>query len=50
LDLLDELRLHLAPVILGSGTPLWVDNAPRELRQIHVRASGHATHLTYRVA
>ena len=49
-DLLDELRLHLAPVILGSGTPLWVDNAPRELRQIHVRASGHATHLTYRVA
>lgn len=47
--LLDELRLHLSPVILGGGTPLWTGNAPRELRQIHVRASGHATHLTYRV-
>lgn len=23
--------------------------APRDLRQIHVRPSGHATHLTYRV-
>ena len=47
--LLDELRLHLAPVLLGSGTPLWVDNTPRQLRQIHVRASGRATHLWYRV-
>jgi dihydrofolate reductase len=47
--LLDELRLHLAPVVLGSGTPLWLNNAPRELRQSHVRVSGHATHLTYRV-
>jgi dihydrofolate reductase len=47
--LLDELRLHLAPVVLGAGTPLWLDNTPRLLRQVHVRASGHATHLTYRV-
>jgi dihydrofolate reductase len=48
--LLDELRLHLAPVILGAGTPLWAGNAPRALRQLHVRVSGHATHLVYRVA
>ena len=48
--LLDELRLHLAPVILGGGTPLWDGNAPRRLRQLHVRVSGHATHLVYRVA
>jgi hypothetical protein len=48
--LLDELRLHLAPVILGTGTPLWDGNTPRTLRQLHVRVSGHATHLTYRVA
>jgi dihydrofolate reductase len=47
--LLDELRLHLAPLILGSGTPLFVDGPPRALRQVHVRPSGHATHLTYRV-
>ena len=49
LGLLDELRLHLAPVILGGGTPLFAGGTPRNLRQIHVRASGHATHLTYRV-
>ena len=47
---LDELRLHLSPVLLGGGTPLFTDGtAPRTLRQIHVRASGTATHLTYRV-
>ena len=45
----DELRLHLSPVILGSGVPLFDGAAPRELRQIHVRPSGHATHLTYRL-
>ncbi|UQU62947.1 dihydrofolate reductase family protein [Couchioplanes caeruleus] len=45
----DELRLHLAPVLLGSGTPLFSGAVPRPLRQIHVQASGHATHLTYRV-
>jgi dihydrofolate reductase len=47
--LVDELRLHLSPVLLGAGTPLFAGAAPRALRQIHVRASGHATHLTYRV-
>jgi len=47
--LLDELRLHLSPVILGSGTPLFTGQTPRDLRQVHVRVSGHATHLTYRV-
>jgi dihydrofolate reductase len=45
----DELRLHLSPVILGSGTPLFAGGSPRALRQIHVRVSAHATHLTYRV-
>lgn len=45
----DELRLHLSPVLLGQGTPLFEGAAPRSLRQIHVRPSGHATHLTYRL-
>ena len=45
----DELRLHLSPVLLGAGTPLFTGGSPRALRQIHVRASAHATHLTYRV-
>jgi dihydrofolate reductase len=47
--LLDELRLHLSPVVLGSGTPLFDGQAPRQLRQIHVQVSPHATHLIYRV-
>jgi dihydrofolate reductase len=46
--LVDELRLHLAPVLLGAGTPLFGGASPRSLRQIHVRVSAHATHLTYR--
>ncbi|AGL15770.1 putative DNA-binding protein [Actinoplanes sp. N902-109] len=46
----DELHLHLAPLLLGGGTPLWGGGtAPRRLRQIHVRPSATATHLTYRV-
>jgi dihydrofolate reductase len=48
--LVDELRLHLSPVLLGGGVPLFSGAAPRELRQVHVRASGHATHVTYRIS
>jgi dihydrofolate reductase len=47
--LVDELRLHLSPILFGEGTPLFEGAAPRRLRQIHVRVSGHATHLTYRL-
>ena len=48
--LVDELRLHLAPVLLGGGPPLFdAGAAPRPLRRVHVRVSAHATHLTYRV-
>ncbi|RSM72184.1 DNA-binding protein [Actinoplanes sp. ATCC 53533] len=46
----DELRLHLAPVLLGGGTALFAGGvSPRALRQVHVQVSAHATHLTYRV-
>jgi dihydrofolate reductase len=48
-DMVDELRLHLSPVLLGAGTPLFAGGvSPRVLRQVHVRVSAHATHLTYR--
>jgi dihydrofolate reductase len=45
--LADELRLHLSPVILGAGTPLFADSRRRLLVQRSVRVSPNATHLTY---
>ncbi|WIM98293.1 dihydrofolate reductase family protein [Actinoplanes oblitus] len=45
--LVDELRLHLAPVLLGAGTPLFTGGIARRLRQVRSRPSGQATHLTY---
>jgi dihydrofolate reductase len=45
--LVRELRLHLAPVLLGAGTPLFGPGRLRQLRQVHVQPSGQATHLTY---
>ena len=45
--LLDELRIHLAPVVLGSGTPLFTAGPRHELVQRAVRVSATATHLTY---
>jgi dihydrofolate reductase len=48
--LVDELTLHLAPVVLGSGTPLFTAGPPRPLTQRSVIATSTATHLTYDVA
>jgi dihydrofolate reductase len=48
-SLADELRLHLAPIVLGAGTPLFAGNKRRQLVQRAVRVSPHATHLTYEV-
>ena len=45
--LADELRLHLAPVLLGAGTALLAGAGPRHLVQRDVRVSPTATHLTY---
>jgi dihydrofolate reductase len=45
--LADELIIHLAPIILGSGTPLLSGSHRRQLVQRDVRISPDATHLTY---
>jgi dihydrofolate reductase len=45
--LVDELHIHLAPVLLGAGTPLFSGGAHRQLVQRSVRVSRTATHLTY---
>lgn len=47
--LADQLRLHLAPIVLGAGTPLFHPGGRFELTQREVRVSAHATHLTYTV-
>ncbi|MFD4474836.1 dihydrofolate reductase family protein [Streptomyces sp. NPDC058471] len=47
--LVDVLSLHLAPVVLGSGTPLFTGVAPRGLVQRSVTSTSTATHLVYDV-
>jgi dihydrofolate reductase len=47
LGLVDELHLHLAPMLLGGGTPLFRHGTPRTYHQREVRASTNAVHLTY---
>jgi len=41
--------LHLAPVVLGAGTPLFTGGAARTLVQRRVTPTSTATHLTYDV-
>src|SRR5262249_54150594 len=47
--LVDRLRLHLAPVLLGSGTRLFRGGVPARLQLIAHHDTPHATHLTYQV-
>jgi dihydrofolate reductase len=47
--LIDELRLHIAPVILGSGERLLDGVGDLKLEQVAVTSSELVTHITYRV-
>jgi len=47
--LIDELRLHLAPVVLGKGERLLADAGFFELEPVSTRQTPLVTHLTYRI-
>jgi len=47
--LVDTLTLHLAPLLLGSGTPLFTGGASRTLAQRRAVPTPNATHLAYDV-
>jgi dihydrofolate reductase len=50
LGLLDELQVHVAPVLLGGGTPLFAGSAPQRLEVVETIPSSYATFVHYRIA
>lgn len=47
--LVDVLSLHIAPVVLGAGTPLFPADASLRLDLLTAESTDAAQHLTYRV-
>ncbi|MGK3201871.1 dihydrofolate reductase family protein [Amycolatopsis sp. MEPSY49] len=47
--LIDEIRLHVAPLMLGAGSRLFDGVPPLDLEQVGARAAKSVTHLIYRV-
>lgn len=45
--LVDEFRVHLSPIVLGGGTPLFREGTRQRYRQRDVRPSHNAVHITY---
>jgi dihydrofolate reductase len=46
--LLDELRTHVTPVLLGSGARLFADVPVQALELVSTRGASQVTHVTYR--
>ncbi|TFB16191.1 dihydrofolate reductase [Microbacterium sp. 3H14] len=46
--LLDELRLHITPCIIGAGERVFEGVPPQRLERVSVRATSLVTHVTYR--
>lgn len=47
--LIDELRLHIVPLMFGGGSRIFADVPALRLEQIYARAASTVTHVTYRV-
>jgi riboflavin biosynthesis pyrimidine reductase len=47
--LIDELRLHVAPMVLGAGERLLDGVGQRTLEPLEVHGNHLVTHLRYRV-
>ena len=47
--LLDELTLHIVPIVLGKGERLLDDVGDRVLQPVEVISSPAVTHIKYRV-
>jgi dihydrofolate reductase len=45
--LVDEFHVHLAPILLGGGTPMFRPGTRQRYRQRDVRPSSNAVHITY---
>ena len=46
--LLDELRLHVTPCVIGTGERVFDGVPPQRLERVSVRAASLVTHITYR--
>ncbi|MGQ0848600.1 MAG: dihydrofolate reductase family protein [Actinomycetota bacterium] len=46
--LIDELRLHITPSIIGTGERLFDGVTPMELEQVSARGTSLVTHIVYR--
>jgi dihydrofolate reductase len=46
--LIDELRVHVTPAVLGAGERLFEGVPPQRFEQVASRGTSLVTHITYR--